>query len=93
MVNGQWSMTLQFPGFYQQDAAFCKAIIHIGIILFFEAGTEERSESVPHSRLERTDILLNELVGSVARLTVNQLDEQFALGEGQFLQLRGVFRL
>ena len=70
----------------EQDGSFGEAVVHFGVVLFLEAGSEEGGEGVVEACLEGAHVFLDEVVAGHVALAVDELDEEFALREGEFLE-------
>ena len=79
-------MSLHLSALNQQDGAFGEAVVHFGVVFFFEAGSEEGGEGVVEACFEATHVFLDEFVACHVALAVDEFDEEFALCEGEFLE-------
>ena len=75
-------MILHLSALNQQYGSFGQSVIHVRIIFFLEAGTEEGGKGIVEACFEATHVFLDEFVACHVTLAVDEFDEEFALGEG-----------
>ena len=75
-------MILHLSALNQQYGSFGESVVHVGVIFFLEAGTEEGGKSIVEACFEATHVFLDEFVACHVTLAVDEFDEEFALGEG-----------
>ena len=75
-------MILHLSALNQQYDSFGESVVHVGVIFFLEAGTEEGGKGIVEACFETTHVFLDEFVACHVTLAVDEFDEEFALGEG-----------
>ena len=76
---------LKLSAFHHQDDPFREGVVILGVVFLFQAGAEDGGKRLIESRLEGAEERLHDVVARLVAFAVDQLDEQAALGVGQFL--------